>query len=73
MKEVTIVTLVETTDVFPLNDNEILTSDEECAIRIKAILNADDVKIKKRQIFIRDLPNTSEVVVGTPETAVQGG
>ena len=73
MKEVTVVTTCEITGVYHLEDETCVKSNDELRETLMDLLEADHVVIKKNQVFVRDLPNTSEVVVETPETAVQGG
>lgn len=72
MKEYTVITTVQFTDVVQA-DHVVLVPEKEVEHKLKRFIDTDDIKITNRQMFIRDLPNTSEVVVGTPETAVQGG
>ena len=72
MKEYTVVTTIQVTEIVQ-TDNIALYSVKEIEHNMKRRFNADDIKVTDRQIFIRDLPNTSEVVVETPDLAVQGG
>lgn len=73
MKEYTVIHTVQFTEVFKIEGDMELIPTQETEARLKRCINADDIKVINRQIFVRDLPNTSEVVVGTPDLAVQGG
>lgn len=73
MKEYTIIHTVQFTEVFKTKGDLELIPKEQTEERLKRIIDVDDIKVTDRQIFIRDLPNTSEVVMGTPDLAVQGG
>jgi len=72
MKEYTVITTVQITEIAKADDIA-LYSKKDMEYQMKRRFDADDVNITDRQIFVRDLPNTSEVVVGTPDFAVQGG
>lgn len=72
MKEYTVVTTVQITEIVQA-DHIALYPVKEIEHKMKRRFNADDIKVTDLQIFIRDLPNTSEVVVETPDLAVQGG
>jgi hypothetical protein len=79
MKEVTCITTCEIVTVKVLQDDHVIPP--TCMVPpyaklkdfLKTQLDVDDVNVKLVQYFVRDLPNTSEVGVETPETAVQGG
>lgn len=70
MKEVTMVATCEITSIAVLDDEDVILlehPDFENQLRksIKGGAALDDVRILKNQFFIRDLPNESEVVMGT--------
>lgn len=57
MKEITVVTTCEITDVIKVEDDFELRETQAEEKLMEAILDADDVKILKQQKFIRDLPD----------------
>lgn len=75
MKEVTMTTTCEIITIAVVTDEDVAIIETHQSIEnvireyIKTCLAADGVNILKNQIFIRDIPNSSEEVVGT---AVQG-
>ena len=72
MKEYTVITTCQVTAIVQADDIE-LPDVKEIEQDLKDRYDVDDVKVTNRQIFVRDLPNTSEVVVETSDLAVQGG
>jgi hypothetical protein len=72
MKEYTVITTVQFTEIVQA-DHITLVPEREVERQLKRFIYIDDIKITDRQMFIRDLPNEPEVVVGTPDLAVQGG
>jgi hypothetical protein len=76
MKEVTCITTCEIVNVKRVPDDAQIPPanmvppyaelKEFLKDNLKDNLNVDDVNVKLVQYFVRDLPNESEVVVGTP-------
>ena len=72
MKEVTCITTCEIVNVKLVPDDHVIPP-AKCVPPytvlkdfLKEHLDVDDVNVKLVQYFVRDLPNESEVVVGTP-------
>lgn len=78
MKEVTMVITCELTDIMRIPDRAALPPADcvppyaELAKLLKQDLQVDDVTVSNVKFFVRDIPNSSEVGVETPNTAVQG-
>ena len=81
MKEVTAIITCEITEIIQLPDDAVIPPNEvgyvppytAVAESLKECLNGnedfdsvDDANVKLVQYFVRDLPNDSEAVVGTP-------
>ena len=72
MKEVTCVTTCEIVNIHRVPDDHVIPPAHmvppyaEVKDFLKDLLDVDDVNVKLVQYFVRDLPNESEVVVGTP-------
>ena len=72
MKEVTMVVTCQFTDHAVVPDDTVIPPEGcvppyfELVEDLKKNTGADDVDVKLVQFFVRDLPNESEVVVGTP-------
>ena len=72
MKEVTCITTCEIVNVRLVPDDTMIPPVHmippytEVKDFLKETLDVDDVNVKLVQYFVRDLPNDSEAVVGTP-------
>lgn len=63
MKEITVINTVQFTRIVKV-ENYAVTPKEQVEKLLDQVVQADDIKVISQQTFIRDLPNTSEVVVG---------
>ena len=65
MKEYTVIHTVQFTTILKREDDWEPIPIRETEEQLKSAVDVDDIKVTGRQIFIRDLPNSFEVAVGT--------